>query len=142
MSRAVEEIEQELGVLFRRGRALSHELAEAVHPGLEPGHYAFLVRLDEAGASRPSELAAYFHIGKATAGRQLTCLETLGLVTRRPDPEDGRAHLLELTPEGVTRVLAARAQRRETFHERLSTWAEGDLATLAQLLSRFNAEFG
>ncbi|WP_052443300.1 MarR family winged helix-turn-helix transcriptional regulator [Streptacidiphilus neutrinimicus] len=141
MSKAIEEIEQELGVLFRRGRALSHELAEAVHPGLEPGHYAFLARLEETGPSRPSELAAYFHIGKATAGRQLTCLETLGLVARRPDPEDGRAHLLELTPEGLTRVLAARAQRRDTLHGRLSTWEERDLSTLARLLSRFNAEF-
>jgi DNA-binding MarR family transcriptional regulator len=142
VSKAIEEIEHELGVLFRRGRALSHELAESVHPGLEPGHYAFLARLEEAGASRPSELAAFFHIGKATAGRQLTCLESLGLVTRRPDPEDGRAHLLELTTEGLARVVAARAQRRETFHERLSTWPEPDLTALAQLLSRFNAEFG
>ncbi|SEM08128.1 MarR family winged helix-turn-helix transcriptional regulator [Streptacidiphilus jiangxiensis] len=141
MGKAIEEIEQELGVLFRRGRALSHELAESVHPGLEPGHYAFLVRLEETGPSRPSELAAFFHIGKATAGRQLTCLETLGLVTRRPDPEDGRAHLLELTPEGVARVVAARARRREMFHDRLSTWPEGDLSALAQLLARFNTEF-
>lgn len=142
MSKAIEEIEQELGVLFRRGRALSHELAETVHPGLEPGHYAFLARLEEIGAGRPSELAAYFHIGKATAGRQLTCLESLGLVTRRPDPEDGRAHLLELTPEGKARMHAARAQRRETFLTRLSTWEEQDLSSLARLLSRFNAEFG
>jgi DNA-binding MarR family transcriptional regulator len=141
VSKAIDEIEQQLAVLFRRGRALSHEIAESVHPGLEPGAYAFLARLAEAGASRPSELAAYFRIGKATVGRQLSCLEALGLVTRRPDPQDGRAHLLELTAEGEERMAAARSERQQLLHQRLSTWPEPDREALAQLLTRFNDEF-
>ncbi|MFC5906684.1 MarR family winged helix-turn-helix transcriptional regulator [Streptacidiphilus monticola] len=141
MSEAIDEIEYQLGVLFRRGRALANELAESVSPGLEPSGYGLLVRLDEAGPCRPSELAAYFRIGKATAGRQLACLEQLGLVARRPDPEDGRAHLLELTDDGRAKVAAARAERRATLHERLSTWPDPDLGALARLLSRFNDEF-
>ncbi|WP_327098706.1 hypothetical protein OIE68_07825 [Nocardia vinacea] len=37
---------------------------------------------------------------------------------------------------------ATRATRRQAVHERLSSWAENDLATLAELLHRLDAEFG
>ncbi|WP_196814631.1 MarR family winged helix-turn-helix transcriptional regulator [Nocardia sp. BMG111209] len=138
MSDTVDEIEQQLLVALRRVRRVAREAAEKVHPGLEAAAYAFLVRLDAIGPSRPSDLAAYFHIGKATAGRQLAALEQLGLVTRQPDPEDGRAHLLDLTPDGRRRLSACRADRHRTLRERLSGWSEDDLTVLAGLLIRLN----
>ncbi|MEV5832721.1 MarR family transcriptional regulator [Nocardia sp. NPDC052112] len=142
MNDTIDEIEQQLIVALRRSRRTSFESAERVHPGLEPAAYAFLMRLDAIGPSRPSDLAAYFRIGKATTGRQLSALEDLGLIVRRPDPDDGRAQLLALTTLGKQRLDATRATRRQALHERLSSWAEHDLATLAELLRRFNAEFG
>ncbi|MCX4094307.1 MarR family winged helix-turn-helix transcriptional regulator [Nocardia sp. alder85J] len=139
---AVDEIEEQLLVALRRGRRVAREAAEKVHPGLEPAAYAFLVRLDAVGPSRPSDLAAYFHIGKATAGRQLTALQALGLIARQPDPEDGRAYLLDLTPDGRQRLSACRADRQRSLRERLGAWPEADLATLAALLVRLNNDAG
>jgi DNA-binding MarR family transcriptional regulator len=137
---AIDEIDEQFLVALRRSRSRYQQVAESVAPGLEPGAYAFLVRLGTDGPARPSDLAAYFRIGKATAGRQLASLEQLHLVSRRPDPEDGRAHLLALTDEGKERLKAARAQRRLALHERLSAWPQSDLEALARLLARLNAD--
>lgn len=142
MNDTIDEIEEQLIVALRRSRRTSFESAERVHPGLEPAAYAFLMRLDAIGPSRPSDLAGYFRIGKATTGRQLSALEELGLIDRQPDPDDGRAQLLALTTLGKQRLDATRAARRRVLHERLSSWPESDLATLAELLHRLNAEFG
>jgi DNA-binding MarR family transcriptional regulator len=135
-----DEVQEQLIIALRRSRRIAREAAESVHPGLEAAAVAFLVRLDAVGPSRPSDLAAYLQIGKSTAGRQLSALEDRGLVARQPDPDDRRAHLLALTDEGTRRLEAARTRHRQAFRERLSTWSEADLATLATLLTRLNTD--
>lgn len=141
MTDAIDEIDEQFLVAMRRSRWRYQQVAESIAPGLEAGAYAFLVRLGTVGPSRPSDLAAYFRIGKATAGRQLAALEQLQLVSRQPDPDDGRAHLLALSTEGKERLKAARAQRRQALHERLSAWPHSDLETLARLLRQLNRDF-
>jgi DNA-binding MarR family transcriptional regulator len=131
-------LERELTVLFRRARAASGEVAREVHPGLETAAYGLLVRLDEAEPERATELAAYFGVGKATMSRQLRAMEELGLVTREPDPADGRASLVRLTPEGRDRFTRARTARRDRFLAQLAEWGPGEVAELARLLHRFN----
>lgn len=136
--RATEELERELSVLFRRARATSGEIAREVHPELEPAAYGLLVRLDEVQPERATHLAAYFGVGKATVSRQLRALEDLGLVTREPDPVDGRAYLMRLTPEGRTRFDRVRSARRERYLSRLAGWDRTDIAHLSRLLHRLN----
>jgi DNA-binding MarR family transcriptional regulator len=132
-------LERELAVFLRRARASSGELARAVHPDLEPAAYGLLVRLEEAGEQRATELAAYFGVGKATMSRQLRALEELGLITRRPDPADGRASLVDLTEEGRTRFSAVRSARREQYVKKLEGWDRAEIAELARLLHRLNS---
>ena len=81
-------LERELTVLFRRARANQGEMAREVHPDLESAAYGLLVRLEECGRQRATELAAYIGVGKATMSRQLRALEELGLVAREPDPAE------------------------------------------------------
>ena len=133
------EVEHQLGVLFRRSRALSAEMGRAVHPELEPGAYGLLARIETVAPARPSDLAAYFGVGKATISRQLKVLEELGLIGRDPDPLDGRAHRLALTDEGRQRLDRARAGRQERFHSLLATWPTEDVRLLGDMLARFNA---
>ncbi|MFC4530010.1 MarR family winged helix-turn-helix transcriptional regulator [Sphaerisporangium dianthi] len=131
-------LERQLGLLFRRSRALSAEVGREVHPELEPGAYSILVRIDEAAPARPSDLAAYFGVGKATISRQLKVLEELGLVGRQPDPLDGRAQLLALTEEGQARLDRARVARQRRFYALLGAWPQDDVKLLADMLARFN----
>jgi DNA-binding MarR family transcriptional regulator len=132
-------LEHQLGVLFRRSRALSAEVGRAVHPELEPGAYGILVRIGEVTPARSSDLATYFGVGKATISRQLKVLEELGLIGREPDPLDGRAHLLDLTDEGRQRLNRARSARQDRFYALLATWPQEDVRSLAQMLARLNA---
>jgi len=134
-----EQLERELAVLLRRSRAISRDVARSVHPDLESEAYSLLVRLDDTGDARPSDLAAYFGIGKPTLSRQVQMLERLGLVERTADPTDGRAVRLTLSPTGLERVHAARLARRERLRERLRDWSQEDIAQLAGLVGRLNA---
>ncbi|MGW8551804.1 MarR family winged helix-turn-helix transcriptional regulator [Streptomyces tubercidicus] len=133
-------LERELAVFLRRARASSGELAREVHPDLEPAAYGLLVRLADAGAQRATDLAGYFGVGKATMSRQLHALEQLGLITRAPDPADGRAVLVRLTDEGRARFTHVRTARRARYARRLASWDRGEVSELARLLHRLNAE--
>ncbi|MFE1246777.1 MarR family winged helix-turn-helix transcriptional regulator [Streptomyces sp. NPDC058735] len=131
-------LERELTVLLRRARASQGEMAREVHPDLEPSAYGLLVRLGECGKQRATELAAYIGVGKATMSRQLRALEELGLVAREPDPADGRAWLVALTPEGQDRVRRVREARRARYAGRLADWDTREVTELARLLHQLN----
>ena len=53
-------VEHELALLLRRVRALSRTIAQEVHPDLDPTAYGLLIRLEEVGQARLTDLAAYF----------------------------------------------------------------------------------
>ncbi|WP_405950531.1 MarR family transcriptional regulator [Streptomyces prunicolor] len=131
-------LERELTFLLRRARANQGEMAREVHPDLESAAYGLLVRLDEYGRQRATELAAYIGVGKATMSRQLRALEDLGLIAREPDPADGRAWLVDLTDEGRRRVAHVREARRARYVSQLSHWDRREVAELARLIHQLN----
>ncbi|PHQ49241.1 MarR family transcriptional regulator [Streptomyces cinnamoneus] len=131
-------LERELTVFLRRARSSSGEMAREVHPDLEPAAYGLLVRLVDAGQQRATDLAAYFGVGKATMSRQLRALGELGLVTRDPDPADGRASLIQLTDEGRARFTRVRDARRAQYMSKLADWDPTEVAELARLLHQLN----
>ncbi|MFJ8229241.1 MarR family winged helix-turn-helix transcriptional regulator [Streptomyces sp. NPDC094448] len=131
-------LERELAVFLRRARAQSGEMAREVHPGLDSSAYGLLVRLEDAGAQRATDLAAYFGVGKATMSRQLRALEGVGVVVREPDPADGRASLVRLTEEGLERFRRVRDARRERYVRKLAGWDRGEVAELGRLLRQLN----
>ena len=66
-----------------------------------------------------SDLATRLGVTKQAAGQIVSDMEERRLVSRRPDPDDGRSRLLELTPEGRRALRRARAFHRK-FEARLS----------------------
>jgi DNA-binding MarR family transcriptional regulator len=131
-------LEQELGTLLRRARAMSAEMGREVHPDLDPEAYGLLAGIHDYSWARASDLALHFGLGKATVSRQLKVLAQLGLIERRPDPDDGRAHVLALTEEGRQRLESARTARRKRWHVVLGTWPIDDVLLMAGMLARFN----
>ena len=136
---AAERLERELAVLLRRSRAISRDMARQVHPDLEPEAYSLLVRLDDVGGARPSDLAAYFGIGKPTLSRQVQLLERLGLLTRHDDPSDRRAVVLALSDQGRRQVHEAREARRAQLRDVIADWDEADVEQFATLLHRLTS---
>ena len=60
-----------------------------------------------------SDLAARMQITKQGAGQIIDDMQERGYVQRRPDPSDGRARLVYLSPRGEAALAAARR-----FHKR------------------------
>ena len=100
-------------------------MARAVHPDLEAAAYGLLVRLDEYGRQRATDLAAYIGVGKATMSRQLRALEDLGLVAREPDPADGRAFLVDSPTRAANGSPGSGDARRARYVTQLAGWDRG-----------------
>jgi DNA-binding MarR family transcriptional regulator len=104
------ELRETLGRLIRRLRA---------EPGVPVGRLAVLGRLDRCGPASISELAAAERMRPQSMAQIVHDLETAGLVSRRPDPADGRRAFIELTAEGLDQLQATRTTRE--------TWLTGAL---------------
>lgn len=70
-----------------------------------------LSAVEERGEARISELAALDHCSQPTMTTQVRRLEDAGLVTRAIDPDDARAVLIRITPEGVSALSRVRVDR-------------------------------
>ncbi|AEE44972.1 MarR family winged helix-turn-helix transcriptional regulator [Cellulomonas fimi] len=131
-------LEQELGLLLRRAHASQASLAREVHPDLEPSAYVLLGHIEATPGLRASDLASFIGVGRGTISRQLSRLGAIGLVSRRPDPDDFRGQLLDLTDEGRRRLASARAARREFLLRALADWSAQEIDALAERLDRLN----
>ena len=116
-------------------------------PGGEPRAYrggparrpARRIRLERNGPLRASALAEEFHLDKGAVSRRLSHLDELGFVERTPDPADGRATLVAVTPEGKQQLAQAEEHRQTWLEERMNGWSEADLDLLVTMLGRYNA---
>ena len=68
--------------------------------GVDTNHYASLSLIGAFGPLRLTELASELGMPLTTASDVVKRLEAVKQVARRPNPEDGRSMLLELTPAG------------------------------------------
>ena len=71
----------------------------AGYDDLNPAHVG-LFRYPSLDGQRPSELADQLQITKQSVNDLLGHLEQTGYLTRGPDPADGRARVVRLTPKG------------------------------------------
>lgn len=69
------------------------------HEQIEVSTYPLLFAVREA-AARVTTLAERVHTDVSVVSRQVRHLESLGLAAKAPDPDDGRASLVTLTPDG------------------------------------------
>jgi MarR family transcriptional regulator, transcriptional regulator for hemolysin len=80
-------------------RLLVRELERHLsHAGLSPAHMPVLLALE--GGERPQkEIAESASVRQETMTGTLNRMERDGLITRRPNPDDGRSMLVALTPQ-------------------------------------------
>jgi DNA-binding MarR family transcriptional regulator len=138
---ALNAVEDQLSLLWRRGRSISHQLSRQVHPDMEPAAYGLLSVIRKQGPIRLTELASCIGVGKPSVSRLIAFLEGLGLVSKEADPLDRRAQSIRLTPEGEKRMHDVQDARREVFRERLSEWPAEDLQALATYMAKLNATY-
>lgn len=136
----VDRLTSSVSQLLRTGRHISVRAAGHLYGELPPYGWGLLVPLERDGDQRCSALAGHAGVDVSVASRQLAVLERLGYVERRPDPQDGRASLLRLTPAGADALAASRAIRSDWALEALADWDEAEARHLTDLLARLVAD--
>jgi DNA-binding MarR family transcriptional regulator len=111
-----------------------------VHGDLPSFGWPLLLPLERDGDLRCSALALRAGIDGSVASRQVAALERAGYVRRRPDPLDGRASLLQITPRGREALSTSRDLRSTWTGTALADWDDDDAQRLADLIDRLLAD--
>jgi len=129
------ELMTHIGYLLNRpARQIRQMAQDALQPfGLIPPHFAVVSTLQSEGPHTQRMLGELLKIDATTMVWLIDDLEKKGFVRRDEHPEDRRAHLVKLTPSGVT--LFRRAARKldqleKRFLEPLSKNEREDLKRL------------
>ena len=120
------DLRQAVGRTHRRLRA---EVGDA---HLSYVQYSVLVLLTREGPMTPGRLAELEGVQPPTMTRTVSSLAELGLVSKAPDPADGRLVVVALTPAGVAEVKETRRRRDAWLTSRLAKLTPDDRDVLAR----------
>ena len=104
---------------------------------LDRALFPLLVRIERAGAIGVVELADRAGRDYTTVSRQLTTLESLGLITRRPSAKDKRIREAVVTSDGKAMTDAIDRARERIARAVFAPWDEKDVSELIRLMRKF-----
>jgi DNA-binding MarR family transcriptional regulator len=110
--------------------------ANVAHP--DQSALLLLWPLLHEGPMRLRDLARSKGVDAFTVSRQAAHLVREGLVKRDPDPDDGRATLLDVTDAGRQFCSQLMESRRQAIQLALSDWPVDKVCQFAALLRDFN----
>jgi DNA-binding MarR family transcriptional regulator len=124
---------RDLAVLFRRLRTRMRSVPTS---GLTPSQSAVLLRLSKDGASSTTLLAIAEGVRSQSMTATLNALDALGLLERRPDPDDGRRQIITLSDAGRAQVSDDREGRREWLAQTLvDRYSDAELRTIVDAIA-------
>ncbi|MBB5789881.1 MarR family winged helix-turn-helix transcriptional regulator [Jiangella mangrovi] len=126
-------------LLVRMGRLLTHRHVE-IYEGVGPTLGGMLATLSKEGPMRLTALADRLQVDPSVASRQASELVERGLVERRPDPDDARAGLLDVTAEGHATLRRAMERSTEVMASALADWSDAEARQLVDLLTKLNTD--
>ncbi|MDO9377403.1 MAG: MarR family transcriptional regulator [Nocardioidaceae bacterium] len=109
---------------------LARQLGSAYPDDLPRSARTALAAVVKYGPLRIGDLAEREGVGQTAISRTVRNLEADGLVTRSPDPQDGRVWLVEASERGRSRFLDDRRLLSEQLVSQLDALSEDDLAAL------------
>jgi DNA-binding MarR family transcriptional regulator len=132
----IDELENQMSLVFSHARTVWKDAAAAVHPELPSGAYKLLVFVAHAPRSNAHQLAQVFEIDKSAVSRQVRLLEELGLVESQPDPHDARFRALTATPAALTQLRAVRLRHEARLRRALGHLDESQLAACVNVFKQ------
>jgi MarR family transcriptional regulator, transcriptional regulator for hemolysin len=115
------------------GRAFDDALVTA---GGSLAIWLVLLNLKIRTIANQRELAAAVGITEATLTHHLNAMDDAGLLTRRRGPDNRRAHVIELTPDGETAFLRLRDVAMAFDQQLRAGIADAEISRLARTLER------
>lgn len=107
--------------------------------GLSVPEWRVMAVLGDTGAMTQRELTQHTVMDKVAVNRACKVLEDRGLAVRRPNSQDGRSHLLELTPEGQAMHGQIMPLALEMERRLFASFADEEIETFRSLLGRVRA---
>jgi DNA-binding MarR family transcriptional regulator len=89
-----------------------------------------IARVTEHGPARVGDLAEQEHSSQPTITNHIKRLEAQGLLTRTPDPTDGRAWMITATPAGVAQLAEVRRTLAANIEPLLTELGDDDRAAI------------
>jgi DNA-binding MarR family transcriptional regulator len=105
------------------------------------GHGCVFGFIDLEQGSRLTDLAERSGLTKQAVGEAVAELERKGYLERVPDPEDGRAKIIQLTRRGVDAALTGRRLFAEIENEWAERYGEERVASLRECLEEIAAGY-
>jgi DNA-binding MarR family transcriptional regulator len=131
---AIEEAAGLLVALTRISRQLRSR-SRSVNDDVTPSQTSALARIEQLGPLRLGMLAEVEGTSAATMCRVVDGLEQRRLITRVPDPEDGRASNLQLSSEGGALLAELRARSTEALRAALAELNAAQRDVVVQTIS-------
>lgn len=103
-----------------------------------PSQLTVLATLYHRGPMTPGELAGTERVKPPSMTRIVAALEERGLVSRQPDPDDGRVVRVVVTDAGRRAHQEYQQRRDEWLHRRLATLTGEERAVLARAADLFD----
>jgi DNA-binding MarR family transcriptional regulator len=118
---------------------LQRQLRARSDSSLTASQTSVLARVEESGPLRMGALAKAEGTSPATVCRLIDSLAQDGLIERVPDPLDGRASLVQASPEGASLLRAVRAQGTAALRSALDDLSVGERSLIRQALPALQA---
>lgn len=125
-----------------KGGAESICMARLAPLDLHVKQFGLLTVLATEGPRSQQELAEWTRMDRTSMVALVDSLEGRGLVRRERNPDDRRAYLLQLTPEGKRLQVRARKLMLGAEDEMLGSLTPGERNLLRELLAKVAADIG
>lgn len=105
--------------------------------GIDLSVVQFVSRAESGGRPvRVKDLSAHLGITGPAVTNAVDRLEQAGHVHRRPNPDDGRSRLIELTEASRTKYHAAMDHTNEHLHDLMASFSDRDKARFVRIIDR------
>ncbi|HWL78478.1 MarR family winged helix-turn-helix transcriptional regulator [Microbacterium sp.] len=120
-----------------------HEIFELISRDFDEGQLSqaeydvlLTVTRGEDQTARLRDVTANMLISQPSVSRLVDRMVTRGLITKCPDPDDGRGALVKATPEGASLFRKLAHVHGRQIAERMSVLSDDELAQLRELTSK------
>lgn len=132
-----------MGFLLHRAQSrLRGAVIEAIEgSGLIGGHLAVIGALSDRGGMSQKRLSDLTQIEKSSMVIFIDTLEGGGWVRRERDPNDRRAHIVQLTPQGARRFAELSPKLLKAQQQFLQPLNSAEVSALTDMLARLGGAF-